>query len=90
MTIIIEYDGSFPNLCRGQLLVIINGEKWFFPDCCLKSGGYVFFDKERMEHIESGPWTIEEWPENFPEELKDKVTEAVNEGVSKGCCGGCV
>jgi hypothetical protein len=86
----IEYDGSYPNLCRGKLFIIIAGKKWEFPDYCLSSGGSVSFDDEWNENVASGPWLIKEWPKDFPDEFKDSVTEAINSEIRWGCCGGCV
>ena len=87
----IAYDGSYPNLCRGELIVTINDEKeWIFPDYCLSSGGDVSFDDDWNEDVTEGEWSIEEWPKNFPEDKKEAVLEAVNETVPFGCCGGCV
>lgn len=76
----IEYDGEYPNACSGNLIVIINNKKWKFPDYCLSSGGSVWFDNDWMEHIESGPWSISEWPENFPEEYKNVVLSRILRG----------
>ena len=39
----IKYNGTYPNLCSGNLLVIINGKEWEFPNYCLRSGGSVGF-----------------------------------------------
>ena len=86
----IMYDGKFPNLCRGNLLVTVNGVRWHFGSYCLASGGDVWFTKDWEERIEYGPWNVEEWPEDFPEELKREVLERINEEITWGCCGGCV
>lgn len=86
----VSYSGSYPNLCRGTLILNINGKNVRFPECCLSSGGSVWFDNDWGEHIETGPWSIYEWPENFPENLKDTVKELINDNIPYGCCGGCV
>lgn len=86
----IEYDGSYPNACRGNLVVVVNEKRWEFPRYCLSSGGSVWFDANWMEHIESGPWSVSEWPKNFPKEYRNAVVEAINEEIPCGCCGGCV
>lgn len=90
MDIKVSYDGAFPNLCSGTLVVTIDDTEWVFPDYCMSSGGSVSFSKDWEEHVSSGPWEISKWPENFPENLKSSVLEAVNEQVTYGCCGGCV
>ena len=86
----IEYDGGYPNLCSGGLVVTIDGKRWVFPSHCLSSGGSVWFDAGWSEHIESGPWSISEWPEDFPEDLKEETEREVNYQIPWGCCGGCV
>jgi len=71
----IEYDGDYPNLCRGKLSVTINDTKYEFPEYCMDPGEYT--------------WVISEWPKNFPEELKCAALQAINEYIEPSCCGGC-
>jgi hypothetical protein len=86
----IDYDGSYPNLCSGLLVVTINETRWVFPSCCMQSGGRVSFSKEIDEEVSHGPWSISNWPRDFPEEMKDEVLREINSVVRHGCCGGCV
>jgi len=90
MDIKIEYNGKYPNLCSGNLTVTIDGKEWIFPDYCLLSGGSVWFDENWSDHVSSGPWEIDEWPEGFPEELKEDVLCSINNEIAWGCCGGCI
>lgn len=90
MDIKIEYDGKFPNLCAGTLVVTVAGRRWSFPSYCLSSGGSVWFDGEWSEHVESGTWSINDWPDGFPSEHKEAVEDAVNAEIPHGCCGGCI
>lgn len=92
MNIQVEYDGAFPNLCRGNLAVVIDGQHWEFPSYCLRSGGYVRFDENWREHVGVGQWSVYSdcWPEDFPESMKESVLEAINKKIPYGCCGGCV
>ncbi len=85
-----SYDGTYPNLCSGSLILLLAGEKIVFPSHCLSSGGSVSFSKDWEEDVSGGPWTISDWPENFPESLKEEAEEIVNENIRHGCCGGCV
>ena len=87
---IVEYNGRYPNLCSGQLAVVLDEKRWIFPSYSLSSGGTIWFDNEWTEHVESGPWSIREWPEGFPEERKEEVEKEINRVISHGCCGGCV
>lgn len=88
--ITIEYDGSYPNLCSGVLVVVVDGERWKFPPHCMSPGGSVSFDDDWSETVTQGAWDIGEWPHLFPEELKHDVINAVNCQVEWGNCGGCV
>lgn len=85
MNIKIEYDGEYPCLCSGTLIVYI---KYVFPEYCLNSGGSIGFSWDY--NVTKGPWTITKWPKDFPENLKDKVLEKVNNEIPWGCCGGCI
>jgi hypothetical protein len=85
----VSYDGKWPNLCSGNLILAINGQEIKFPYKCLSSGGSVSYDDEGSS-IESGYWTIDIWPEKFPEWLKEQAIELVNENIDQGCCGGCI
>ncbi len=88
--ITIEYNGKWPNLCSGQLFVIVEGKRWDFGRCCLISGGRVYKDDEGDWHTHHDSWSIDEWPEDFPSHLEHDITEAVNEQITHGCCGGCI
>jgi hypothetical protein len=90
MKMSLEYDGKYPNFCAGRLFITVDSVRYDFGDHCLCSGGYVWFDKEWDEQIESGPWSIEDWPVGFPEHLKEEVLFLVNQEIPWGCCGGCV
>ena len=92
MTIKIDYNGKYPNLCRGALKVTMSdGKEWIFPKYCLSSCGSAYFTSDYSESIiTNGPWSISDWPKDFPEDCKGSVTEAVNDQVSLGCCGGCL
>lgn len=92
MDIKVEYNGAYPNLCRGDLFVIIDSVRWKFPDCALSSGGEICRNEDWDMWAVSGPWSIEEWPEEFPEDeyLRLNVVEAVNSNICWGCCGGCI
>lgn len=82
----ISYDGAFPNLCSGELVLEINGVRRNDFELC--SGGRVWFDDNWDDHVESGPWTVYV-PEDL-EGLKGEITKVVNDNIPWGCCGGCV
>ena len=84
----ISYNGCYPNLCSGLLVLSIDGQAVEFPDYCMHSGGSVWFDGDWDEHVEYGSWSVDV-PEEY-EHLKDEIEECVNNNVSWGCCGGCI
>ena len=84
------YDGSYPNLCSGQLIVAANGKVFTFPSHCLSSGGNVSFDENWSEIVDEGDWAVNDWPTDYPEDLKEDTVEMLNAEISHGCCGGCV
>jgi hypothetical protein len=86
----IDYDGKWPCLCMGNLVVTIDDKRWEFGTHCLSSGGSVTFDSNWSETVTDGEWSIRDWPEGFPEDMKEAVTDEVNSEVTHGCCGGCV
>lgn len=84
----VSYDGAYPNLCTGQLVLKINGQVREFSRHCLQSGGTVWFDNDWNAHIENGRWSIDP-PEDL-ELLRKEIEECINENIPHGCCGGCV
>ena len=85
----VSYDGKYPNLCNGRLILRINGVVVDFGKYCLISGGRVCFDSDWCEHVSSGAWEVINIPEGYERYVKE-ITEVVNENIPWGCCGGCV
>ena len=84
----ISYSGGFPNLCRGELKLRINGEERIFPPGSLKSGGETGPDEDWDGWIASGRWQID-LPEDL-EQMRDEIEEVINNNIPEGCCGGCI
>jgi len=83
----ISYDGEYPNLCSGTLVLEINGNRHKL-QYALRSGGCVLKDDDWNMWAEQGPWSV-----NIPKELEEyryEIEEAVNSNVHEGCCGGCI
>jgi len=83
----ISYDGSFPNLCSGELVIEVNG-KVYKGGFTLCSGGSVSFTEDWQEVVTQGEWSV-----SVPDELEEyqkEIEELVNDNVRWGCCGGCV
>jgi hypothetical protein len=93
MNIQIVYDGKYPNLCSGKLIVKIDysilewNKTYNFPVNCLISCGTTIYSELKNNGYK---WKISSWPDDFPEELKLNVLEAVNKQIPLGCCGGCL
>jgi len=87
---LVSYDGDWPNLCSGQLIVAINEKVYTFPRNALRSGGNVSFDENWSESVDQGEWGVSDWPEDYPEDLKEDTEEMINTEIPHGCCGGCV
>lgn len=85
----IKYDGKYPCLCMGHLIVVVDGKEYDFGSHRLSSGGGVYFDSEWNAEVTDGPWSVE-FPEGFPDELKEDVLREINAEIPWGCCGGCV
>lgn len=78
----VSYDGEYPHLCVGTLVLRIGGEVVSLENC-LESGGYLDDDYCQVE----GEWSVS-LPKEL-EHLKEEITEIVNENIEHGCCGGC-
>ena len=59
----ISYDGKYPNLCSGKLVLQI--DDIIISDLSLSSGGSVSFDSDWKENVESGSWRVNNF-DNIP------------------------
>ena len=84
----VSYDGEYPYLCMGTLVLNIDEKDVTFPDYCMRSGGSVWFDEDWSDHVEEGPWNVD-CPKEY-EHLCEEIETCVNKHVPCGCCGGCV
>lgn len=83
----VSYDGKWPNLCSGELVLRIDGKERRLHRV-LKSGGMCGFTEHWDGYVEQGPWSV-----NLPEDLlgyKEEIERVVNKNVEWGCCGGCL
>jgi len=83
----ISYDGEYPTLCRGTLLVKIKETKYELKNA-LRSTGRVWFDKGWDDHVERGKWEVI-LPKTL-EKFRKEIEGEVNANIPQGCCGGCV
>lgn len=89
----VSYSGEYPNLCRGELVLRIDGDnvvfglgKNKFKRFWLSGGGI-----EYEEDIITKEWVIctKDLPEKY-QKYAIEIDEVFNENVPYGCCGGCV
>ena len=86
----VSYDGSYPNLCAGTLVIKIDGKEWKL-DRMISSGGSVSFTAGWEEVVCAGPWGLHS--SDLPKEIiehANEILECVNDNIPYGCCGGCV
>lgn len=91
----VEYTGTFPNLCGGELYLKIDGELYSFGGGCdfpefWMSGGSVSWGEEG-DIINQDKWAcnIRRLPDQFKKYI-DEIAQVLNENVPWGCCGGCI
>jgi hypothetical protein len=101
----VSYDGDFPNLCSGNLILEIDGiRKTFgyeyendYPKFWM-SGGCVTFDEDWSASVLSDDWIFDSYDdgdlgkirEDFTEDEYETIKRLFQENVPNGCCGGCV
>ena len=88
----VSYDGKYPSLCSGTLVLSVDG-KDVSEKYCLISGGDWYINKTD-EGVSKGDWkldTIYSFKDmHFTDEEVKYIEKLVNENVKKGCCGGCI
>lgn len=84
----ISYDGSYPNLCLGTLVLEINGKPRVFDMGSLYSTGGIWWDESGDCRVSAGKWQVDVPPDlaKYQREIED----CVNENIPYGCCGGCI
>ncbi len=83
-----SYDGEYPTLCMGTLVIVVNGCVYRLKDVLSSGGSCGYYESCGTT---KGKWTLFE--DRLPDELKqyaDKIAKIVNENVEWGCCGGCM
>jgi hypothetical protein len=83
----ISYDGEYPNLCYGTLVIEVDSREYSMENCLITSGSVCWENGE----VRKGEWYINEY--YLPEELLpyiEEITRLVNDNVEWGCCGGCL
>ena len=84
----VSYNGKYPCLCHGELVVKIDGDTVNLGKC-LYSTGECGFTAEWEDYVTQGDWKIDELPEAY-EKYRKEIEKVANENVPLGCCGGCL
>ena len=87
----ISYDGKWPTLCMGTLVVEKNGKQYSMKYVLESGGSCGFYNNYSESFIEKGEWSV--CKEDLPKELQndvEEIIELVNANVPYGCCGGCL
>lgn len=83
------YTGRWPNLCRGKLVLMVDGENMLV-NCRLISGGSVHIGRKCKAKITQGPWDVEFEDDFFTPQEQAYIKYLINANVRQGCCGGCI
>ena len=98
----VSYSGEYPNLCRGTLVLNIDGKDVIFssdyykvpqhnPEFWSSGGSCGFTNGYSDSYVHDGEWEID--VDMIPEEYRKYATEidaVFNANVRHGCCGGCL
>ena len=87
----VSYDGKWPCLCSGTLIIRVNG-KTYRLDNVMDSGGCIMGGPSTDWDMwaEKGDWEVNLYEHPELEPYKEEITRLVNENVEHGCCGGCI
>ena len=89
----VSYNGKYPTLCSGILVLKVNEIEYIFEKGSLISGGECYFtDNYTNEVVTQGPWSIDDvyFPQGFPQGAIELAKECINKNITYGCCGGCL
>ncbi len=75
----VTYTGRYPNYCKGQLSICIEGKVFNFPNGSFSLDTSLYLN----------PWSVTEWPPGFPDKQKESAVKAINDTLRHECCGGC-
>lgn len=87
----ISYDGEWPCLCSGTLVIKVNKKLYELQSPLSSTGSCGFIGDYEDSFVTKGPWEI--YANTLPKELEsyhDEIEKVVNENVPWGCCGGCL
>lgn len=86
----ISYDGKYPCLCSGTLIIKIDGKIYHLKNVLVSGGAVIGGPPEWDFEVITGNWTVALCDYLELEKYKCEIEQVVNEHVQQGCCGGCV
>lgn len=86
----VSYDGRYPCLCMGTLVIKVNGKTYRLKNALVSGGAVLPNDDFSDMWTVEGEWSVAvyDYPELEP--YKEEIARVVNENVEYGCCGGCI
>ena len=82
----VSYDGAYPNLCSGTLVLEVDG--------VVRSAQYVLVSTGcinwRDDTVVKGDWVLSADAPQWMRDREKEILAVVNANVRKGCCGGCI
>lgn len=82
----VSYDGEFPNLCSGTLVLEVDGvERSAY--CAIAPTGSINW---LADSVTKGDWILSYRAPQWMRDREEEVLAVVNANVRKGCCGGCI
>ena len=82
----ISYDGEYPNLCSGTLVLEVDGVERSARHALVSTGCINWED----DTVVKGDWALSIYTPQWMWDRKEEVLAVVNANVRKGCCGGCI
>lgn len=91
----IRYDGEYPCLCHGSLVIVIDGKEYDFGKYAIFTTGSCGFTDSSYEnsYMNDGEWIWAEdrkLPEGWNTDWDKFVLWKINRDIPHGCCGGCL
>lgn len=89
----ISYDGKYPTLCGGTLILDIDNKEYWFTNCLISTGNSNFNNIDDYIVIKN-KWKFNtDYNSNYQDELSSNdiniIEQLINDNIEWGCCGGC-
>lgn len=82
----VSYDGAYPNLCSGTLVLEVDGVKRSAQHALASTGCINWRD----DTVIKGDRVLSAYAPQWMQGREKEILAVVNANVPKGCCGGCI